>query len=270
MALKNKSFELWYIDAFAGSGERTAKRESGGLFEGKPVETTRVQLDGSAKRALAIDPPFQRLVFIEQDAKRFAALQKLRLNFSSRRIETLSADANDALLGIFSQAPWSSQSNGRGIHRAVVFLDPYDMSVKWRTLEVLAHTGAVDVWYLFPLNAVVRQLANDFSAVDSSKQASLDEIFGTADWRSELYREPAQEDLFGETAGPRRIASQAQIEAYARRRLLSLFPSVSKPLPLLTPRGSQLFSIFCISANKSGPAQALVAKGVAHILKKYG
>jgi three-Cys-motif partner protein len=43
----SRPFELWYVDAFAGSGERTATIESGGLFEGTPVTRARVQLDGS-------------------------------------------------------------------------------------------------------------------------------------------------------------------------------------------------------------------------------
>ena len=78
-------FDLWYIDAFAGSGERTETVETGGLFEGAPIDWTTVQLDGSAKRAMATQPPFKHLVFIEPDAKRFAALQALEMKVSRLR-----------------------------------------------------------------------------------------------------------------------------------------------------------------------------------------
>lgn len=64
----DKPFILWYIDAFAGSGERTAAREAGGILENRPISVDAIQLDGSAKRALAIDPPFSKYVFVEIDA----------------------------------------------------------------------------------------------------------------------------------------------------------------------------------------------------------
>ena len=51
-ALKRVGFDLWYIDAFAGSGDREAQREIGGIFEGAPLETIRETLAGSARRAL--------------------------------------------------------------------------------------------------------------------------------------------------------------------------------------------------------------------------
>jgi three-Cys-motif partner protein len=270
-ALRNK-FELWYVDAFAGSGERTTTRTIGGLLEGVPMSEEKVQLEGSAKRALAVQPPFKHLVFIEQNAKRFAALKRLTTEHANREISIRRDDGNDALREIFGGAPWSQQRGGRGPHRAVVFLDPYAMAVKWDTLRALADTGALDVWYLFPLNAVVRQLAKDFSVVDAAKQASLDEIFGTPNWRTELYSTHIQTTLFDNDPVEitRRSADQRKIEAYAKVRLKTLFPYVSDPLPLLTPGGAQLFSLFCTSANASPAARALVAKGVSYVLTKYG
>jgi len=57
---KVPSFRLWYIDAFAGTGTRTADRETGGLLDGKPIEIVTETLDGSAKRALNVVPPLHR------------------------------------------------------------------------------------------------------------------------------------------------------------------------------------------------------------------
>jgi len=265
-----RPFHLWYVDAFAGSGERTVVMESGGILDGTPVTRARIQLDGSAKRALATAPPFKHLIFIEQHQKRFAALKQLEISHPGRGIQCWGGDANDSLGRLFRSPPWSGQRGGRGIHRAVVFLDPFDMAVRWDTLNLLADTGAVDVWYLFPLNAVVRQLAHDYGAVTADKQASLDEIFGTASWRDELYEKRVEPSLFDEpSTSTRRKVTQREIETYFQGRLAGIFPFVSKPLPLLTPRGAQLFSLFCASANVSPAARALVAKGVAHVLKKY-
>jgi len=224
-ALKNKPspsspFELWYVDAFAGSGDRTETREVGGFLEGRAIETADVTLAGSARRALEVTPAFKHFVFIEEDASRAAALDRLRLKYADRHIVVERGDGNDALCALFGARPWSIQRGGRGLHRGVVFLDPYAMSVRWKTLEILAATGAVDVWYLFPLGAVVRQLARDFKAVDGPKQRSLDEIFGTAEWRTALYEEWVDVDLFSveETKRTRR-ASKAQIESYIKKQL---------------------------------------------------
>ena len=267
-----RPFQLWYFDAFAGSGDRVATRQTGGVLDGAPVEQADVTLDGSARRALLIDPPFKHYIFIEQDAKRAVALRGLAAEYASRDIRVESRDGNEALCEIFTSPPWSQQPNGKGPHRGVVFLDPYGMSVRWTTLEALAATGAIDVWYLFNLAAVVRQLANDFSAVDLYKQAKLDEIFGTPDWRTELYQQKIAPDLFdtsGTTTSTIRSASPRQIESYAKRRLESLFPYVSDPLPLLMAGRTQLFSLFCLSANSSPIAIDLVKRGVRSVLKKY-
>lgn len=269
---RERPFELWYVDAFAGSGDRTETRRAGGVFEGAPVEEADVTLDGSARRALLVEPPFKHYIFVEQDPKRATALRQLATDFPSHDIRVETRDGNEALCEIFTSPPWSQQRNGKGLHRGVVFLDPYGMSVRWTTLQTLAATGAIDVWYLFNLAAVVRQLAKKLSAVDVHKQAKLDEIFGTPDWRTELYQQTITPDLFdatGTTVSTTRSASQRQIEAYAKLRLSSLFDYVSEPLPLLMAGRTQLFSLFCLSANSSPIATDLISRGVQWVLKKY-
>lgn len=268
---RESPFKRWYIDAFAGSGDRVEKEIVGGLFEGRLSEIKEVTREGSARRAIAINPPFDYLIFVERNASRFQSLCRLKSEFPQRKIECRQGDANDELLRIFEKPPWSNQIKGRGPHRAVVFLDPYAMHVKWHTLQVLAETAAVDVWYLFPLGAVVRQLARDYDAVDKAKRLALNEIFGTADWQSELYRHEVATDLFNQPVEwTHRRATKAQIEAYARSRLATLFSYVSDPLPLLTDRGAQLFSLFCASGTDSKLAKPLIEKGVRAVLKKYG
>jgi three-Cys-motif partner protein len=145
------------------------------------------------------------------------------------------------------------------------------MGVRWQTLQMLADTGAVDVWYLFPLNAVVRQLARNIDAVDQDKQLALREIFGTDEWRSELYRTTVKRDLFDvELSATQRVADQRQIEAYAKVRLESMFTYVSEPLPLLAEnRNLQKFSLFCATGSSSEDAINLIKRGVKHVLKTY-
>jgi hypothetical protein len=54
-ALTPKKFDLWYIDAFAATGDRVETRKVGGLLEGIPESTVTETLAGSARRALKVN-----------------------------------------------------------------------------------------------------------------------------------------------------------------------------------------------------------------------
>jgi three-Cys-motif partner protein len=265
-----KPFELWYIDAFAGSGSRRIDRITGGLFEGEPLGEETVDLAGSVLRALDVDPPFKRLVFIEGNRNRFRQLKAIATAHPERHITPIHGDANDKLQLIFGAPPWSEQRKGRGSHRAIVFLDPFGMSVQWETLKLLAETEAVDVWYLFPTGAVNRQLAGDFSKVDENKQRALDQVFGSTAWREDIYKVNSARGLFDEVvSSASKTFSVDQIERYAQDRLKSIFGYVSDPLPLLNDRDSKIFSLFCLSNSSNPRALGLIRNGVKSVLKKF-
>lgn len=266
-ALRKQAFDLWYIDAFAGSGERTETRTEGGLVDGTPIRLEDVQLDGSAKRAMAVTPPFKHLIFIEGDTARFNALCRLRE--IDDRVECFKGDANSALPQIFDRPQWRRLGAAKGRQRGVVFLDPYGMQVSWKTLEILANTERVDVWYLFPLEAVGRQLAHNFEAIDAAKAAALDRVFGGEEWRTDLYAPDPHLPLFGGPASPRRSVGPDEIEQYFHRRLEKLFNYASKPLPLFSDTGAQKFSLFLLVANDSPSAIQLAKNGVRDLLKRY-
>lgn len=269
--LKTKPFDLWYIDAFAGSGTRVIEREIGGLLEESLVSESTEEIAGSVLRALDVEPPFSRHIFIEGNASRFRELDAIRSSRPEQRIECRHGDANNELKSIFRSSPWVEQVEGRGRLRAVTFLDPYGMNVEWDTLKLLASTRAVDVWYLFPMLAVTRQLARDISRVDEHKSAKLDSIFGTNSWREQLYDTEVRADLFEEsiTTSVRKV-TLSQIEEYARIQLRTLFRYVSEPLPLIAEGRGQQFSLFCLSNSGSDAAIGLIEKGVRATLKKYG
>ncbi|WP_429603557.1 three-Cys-motif partner protein TcmP, partial [Sphingobium xanthum] len=184
-ALKNQGFETWYIDAFAGTGDRHAEMQLGDMFEDSPIEQVEIILDGSARKALKIDPPFSHYWFTEQHQGRAKVLRSLITEFD-RKITVQTGEANAALNMLFTSPPWRGGLNA-GRQRGVVFLDPYGMSVDWSTLEILAQTKRVDVWHLFPRKAVVQQLAHNIKGVDQAKRAKLSQIFGTESWEEELY-----------------------------------------------------------------------------------
>lgn len=266
-ALKNTGFETWYIDAFAGTGERHAKILKGDIFDGTPIEEVEETLSGSARRALQINPPFSHYWFSEQRPTRVKALEELRNNYKADIIVRL-GDANEQLTKLFSSPPWSDRRDGWK-QRAVVFLDPYGMSVGFDTLKMLAETKRTDVWYLFPRKAVIQQLSNKASGIDDDKRSSLTRIFGCDDWEERFYKaQPAQGSLFGEPTTNEiiRKASGDEIATFARERFGEIFAYVSKPIPLLI-NGRNFFELYCFSNNP--PAIDLIKRGVDHVVKKY-
>ncbi|MFJ6023004.1 three-Cys-motif partner protein TcmP [Brevundimonas sp. NPDC092305] len=259
-------FDLWYIDAFAGSGERTETVLTGGLFEGTPTSWETVQLDGSAKRAMAVSPPFKHLIFMEPDPKRFAALKALEA--VDARVSCVQGDANIALPELFSRPIWRTSGAGKGLQRGLVFLDPYGMQVPYTTLELLASTKRVDVFYLFPLEAVIRQLAHDYAAVDQWKQDALDAVLGGPDWRDQFYEDRLQQTVFGDLETIRnRTVTRRDVESWFQNRLSKTFAFVSPPLPL-GDGNLQKFSLFLAVANDSAKAVQLAKSGVRDMLKR--
>ncbi|NGP19165.1 three-Cys-motif partner protein TcmP [Devosia chinhatensis] len=158
-----------------------------------------------------------------------------------------------------SEQPWVRKDKSRS--RGVVFLDPYALEVDWATLQALTRTQVLDVWYLFPLEAVLRQLARRISGV-GVKAPKLDKVLSTA-WR-ELYALPEPDpvqrvDIFDvrEDDELQRAASAKQVEEWFRQQLKKEFAYVPEPVPILRSTNRQMFSLFLCVANPSSAATTL-------------
>ncbi|MBY5784827.1 three-Cys-motif partner protein TcmP [Rhizobium leguminosarum] len=274
-ALTKARMEIWYIDAFAGSGDRDAEREVGGIFENRPLETITETLDGSARRALKIDPPYKHFIFIEMDEERSTELSKIKGEYRERNIQIRRGDANAEIKDIICHSPWTLQGESR--HRGVVFLDPYSLQVDWETLRAIAKTKSLDVWYLFPIRDVTRQLSHKRSGI-GPKEAKLDRVLGPG-WR-DLYSLPlpapvAQTDIFGalqsaeEKEELRRVEKWQQIEAWFKQRLEGEFAYVSDPLPILVKQNRQAFSLFLAVGNPKKAAIDLAKQFATHVNRKF-
>jgi three-Cys-motif partner protein len=268
-ALKDKPyFSHWYVDAFAGTGERTIKLEGKGatLFEG-PTEDTIDRRKGSARIALDTRPAFDKLVFIERKKRHFQALQALKAEYVASgayrddQIQVIRGDANKILQEAAGRPGW------RKI-RAVLFLDPYGMGVEWPTLEALGRTGSIDLWYLVSLAGLYRQATNRSSNLDEKKRAALTRMLGTADWETAWYEK--ERTLFGEFDDlASRTADLGRIEAFVQKRLEDAFPTVLPARRLYNGRNLPMFSLYFAMSNTS-PAARKVAVPIANYILKAG
>jgi ABC transporter substrate binding protein len=118
-ALTQKKFDLWYVDVFAGTGDRTNEKLTGGLLERQPVQWVTETLPGSAKRALNIRPAFKHFIFNESNGAHNKALLALKEANKSLDIEIIGDDANAAVKEIFSR-PVGKASNRAGVQVAKV------------------------------------------------------------------------------------------------------------------------------------------------------
>lgn len=264
-ALKNQPFRKWYIDGFAGSGSILRGRvavqpPATSLFMPEDADPSRI-LDGSARIALKTSPRFDHFVFIEQDALRCHQLNSLRteMGIASADVQVLHEDVNAALSGI-QAVDWSNR-------RAVLFLDPYGMLMKWSTLEAIAGTKAIDLWTLFPLMGATRMLTTS-GDIPTSWSNKLDDLFGTHDWYEHLYRRSTRKDLFGEEESIVR-SHAGRIGDYFIQRLKALFPGVApQPGVLRNSKGSPLFLLCFAVANDNEKARRVALRIASHLLKR--
>lgn len=254
-ALSKTRFRLSYIDAFAGTGVCHVT-----------VGGAKLLIPGSASIALNCAPPFHRVFFIEKKKRHVAALKRLANSAAPKWIEVINGDANEHLPEIL-----------RGLDpkrdRALVFLDPYGMAVDWTTLQTIAASKIVDLWYLFPLSGLYRQAANDAASIDPDKAAALNRMLGTESWRQDFYAKPTQDDLFGAVASDVRTADVKQMTKWLTGRLREIFPAVTEPCVLFQTlpngkEGAPLFALYFAASNPDPKAYGLAKKIAEGILRR--
>lgn len=262
---RERPFKKVYIDAFAGTGYRHASDDStdNNLLFPDVDQSDQEVLDGSARRALQVAPPFDSYIFIEQSPGRCDALRALETEFPQHAsaIAVEEGDANAEIQNLCKQQ-WEQR-------RAVLFLDPYGMQVDWETIRMVADTKAIDMWLLFPLGIGVNRLTPKSGKVPESWRRKLDQLLGTTDWYDAFYKyEATQYDMFGD---PTELVKKASVETlghYFVQRLKTVFPAVA-PVPrvLSNSRSCPLY-LLCFAAgnNKGAPIALRIAN---HLLTNW-
>ncbi len=251
-ALKNQAyFNKIYIDAMAGEGIQTLPVEPH-LLNAEESEASQSFRSGSAVVALKTIPQFDQYKLNERSSSKARTLRKsiqsLGINFA--KVEISTDDANDFI-----------RQTVRGMcrqDRGVVLLDPWGMQITWDTVCRIAETQHLDMWYLFPTQAVVRMLPRDGMPTDAWCN-KLDSILGEKDWRDEFYKTVVTNDLFdrNRTETSRQVTFES-VERYIVGRLRSTFKGscVEQPLRIGRPT-NPMFSFCFASGNPSEAAKRL-------------
>lgn len=244
-ALSKQKVQLIYIDAFAGSGK--TELQSG--------ET----IDGSALISLKYN--FDKYYFIELDEERSRCLNEeinTRFHEKKDKVKVITGDSNSELKKLFRSLTV--------YQRGVMFLDPYAMELEWDVLETAKQTNILDIWYLFPLNALTRNLYKKMSMPIATKN-KVTQILGTNEWEKELYHQSAQLSIFGDE--PLERVNFDRLVDFVRQRLINSFPYVSPQSRMLkNSNNSPMFILFFMMTNKSGKTIGLGSKVVTDIFNK--
>lgn len=269
--------DYFYIDAFAGTGWFVLKQNEEveicdsiqlSLFPDFSTKATELSseklykpLDGSARIALKTEPTFTRYIFIEQNKKRFKELQKLQQEFPEKHITFENSDANTYLTYLCNNFNWLEDNV-----RAVLFLDPFGMNVSWQTIELIASTKAIDLWYLFPIGIALNRLLKKNGKISKQNQLVINSILGNTEWYNVFYEQCTYPNLFNNKT-INKVANFSSIAKYVNGRLKSIFPGVAEnPKMLFNKRGNPLHLLCFASANPKGSVTAI--KIAQDILKR--
>lgn len=259
-------FKTIYFDAFAGSGEvPLGNQEPSLISENFDTETA---LIGSAVLATQVEPRFSHYIFVDKRPQCIDSLRSKFADLSDHDIRYATEDANLAVRRLCDGVDWRS-------HRAVVFLDPFGSQVEWETLQAIASTKAIDVWYLFPAgNSVFRQISKS-GKVHWTHEPSITRIYGTDAWKEEFLSEETAPSLFGMEKITQRDVTPLKAADFMLKRMKSIFEGgvLDKIIPLGQHSYPSFYLLFAWG-NPSKPARVLADRlanaAISATEKQYG
>ena len=251
MALKNQPFELWYIDAFAGSGHVSG--EGKGYAEGSPLIALQVE-----------DRQFDKVFCVEKDRENITELEnRIREKKLWREgVKMICGNANEEVPKICDSMDCKT--------RAITFLDPFNTEVKWETIACIANTKKIDMWVLFPAMAVNRMTkkrvmgSDNEIDFDEKRKKRLNDLFGDDSWKN-CYKKPdsKQIPLFDGAPLPLERDYQCLAETFLKRLNMVFEDVLKKPLCLRNSKRAPLFHLCFAAGNKKGASLALrIAKSI--------
>jgi three-Cys-motif partner protein len=230
-----------YVDAFSGAGI-AEDRETGAL------------LAGSARRAVAVHPPFDELHFIEHDEDKVTVLRDAL--GQDPRVRVHSGDAINILRS--DVLPTCRYEN---YVRALCLLDPYGLTVPWTLVHEIGRMRSIEIFYNFMIVGANRNvLWTNPERVPPRRLKIMDLVWGDRSWKDAAYQ--PQEDLFGVRL--EKMPNEALAQAFRKRlRDVAGFKYVPEPIPMKNSRKATVYYLFFASHNDTG------GRIVGEIFSKY-
>jgi three-Cys-motif partner protein len=164
--MKRKWHTRVYLELYAGAGYNKIRGTSK-IIVGSPV------------RALTVKDPFDKYIFCEEDPEKLRALVS-RVKERAPRLDVayIPGDCNANVDRIVSEIPQPSKDN---TVLTLCFADPFDISLKFRTLQRLALSRFVDFIVLLAVYSDAGRAYRRYMMDDAPK---VDEFLGSKNWRA--------------------------------------------------------------------------------------
>lgn len=250
-----------YFDGFAGSGTISeSKKESSpvttSLFgEVASKETSESKTDevkkGTALRILEIvDPkPFDTYYFVEKDEEHYSKLRTHVKTNSLHNVFVVNEDCNKKLLDLAAYLKKNKQQ------RALAFIDPYGMSLKWDSITELKGLG-IYVWILVPTGVGANRLLVNDGNIPESWLRTLESFLGVTreEIKKQFYRkEPYSSSLFGDAISTEEIRKEAdtvnKLAKLYSNKLKEIFKFVSDPFVMRNSVNSIMYHFMMATNN---------------------
>jgi len=238
VAQHHRNIQLIYFDGFAGSGDIQTQKE------------TEEVIEGTARHVLSFDEPrnFDFYYFVEKDLDNAQLLQRIiNKEFPALREKSVVAGGDDCNQKLKDMAGFLKSPKGKN-YKAIAFIDPYGMQVKWDALDSLKGLG-VDLWILVPTGIGINRLLKKKEKSGQVWFETLGNFFGLdpKEIEDRFYYKDPQMDLFGERKFKKiENAVEAAAKLY-QERLKTIFKHVSDPLPLRNSTNAVLFHFMAAS-----------------------
>lgn len=247
-----------YFDGFAGSGsiadESTGELpHSEGLWELLGLEAPEGEevRKGTALRILEItDPkPFDIYYFVEKNETHQRELkEQVKANYPDRKAHVIKGDCNDKLVRM---AKYMSEHKN---YRALAFIDPYGMSVKWSSIEALKSLG-VDLWILVPTGVGVNRVLVNDGEIPEPWLCTLESFLGLGREaiRKAFYKQLTVSTLFNEevTLVTKEKDTVNKVGKLYSNRLKEVFKFVSDPFVMRNSMNSIMYHFMMATNNKA-------------------
>jgi three-Cys-motif partner protein len=252
---------LIFIHAFAGAGRSRVRDAWDGadeddvlLLDNEFVAAEAQFIEGSPRRALSLERPFDKHYFFDADAGRAQLLSDLKNEFPARQINVQVGDANQLIQQLVP-------SLSRRMTRGVAFLDPYGPHLEWQTIEALGQTGKFEVIINFPLGMAINRLITRNGDIPERWRQGLNACFGNTEWERLVYRE--QSDLFGGTIKEKVDDAAKRLLDHYVARLQTVFGHVATPSAVRNTRGVSIYFMLWAGPHKLGHkiADYILSKG---------
>lgn len=230
-----------YIDGFAGAGYHLAK--SGNRI-----------IEGSPKRALGVQPPFEFFHFVDMDSARTEALKELSAGRAD--VTVYHGDCNEILIDVYPKVRYDQ------FQRALCILDPYGLNLDWQVIKAAADSKAIEIFLNFPVMDMNRNVFwHKYDQVAPASQDRMTRFWGDESWKNAAYQ--TVQGLFEEIEIRQSIS--AVVSAFQDRlKKIAGFRYVPQPMPMRNSAGATVYYLFFA-------AQVATAENIVNdIFRKYG